>query len=230
MKAWVKALCSETFYAWWTILSAVSTISTFFIPSWSGKVSPLFAISSVVAFGWANYRVFEKKESRILELQQSIALHEARVSELVIVPEPDSRYYVSSDRGIYLQFDLMIENKGRRNSVITNYQVEIVELKVVATGLRPADNLEMVRTRHCTFAIDKSRFLAKTGNIQVSSEQTTNRGSLMFHLPDVEFKQFSEAGLNAAASNGRFGQLHCRLTLFDTTKNSASHEFVLTES
>ena len=238
MKAWLKALLAQTWFALWTILSIISTLSTFFVPSWKGNLTILFGISAIVAFGWANFRVFRKQQRELASLQESITLLEARGTNLRIVEERGSRYMLSpiddvprgDFLGGYVEFYLMIENAGRRNSTVTGYQIEIVDLNRIYPGLRPVENKTMVPGRHSRFGVDSALGLSKTGNIHIPAETATDRGSLLFQIPDISLEEFSNAGLRMMGAERRFGPLRCRLTLTDTTGNAVTHEFAATEA
>jgi hypothetical protein len=238
MRAWLKALWHETIFAWWAILSAVSTTSTFFIPKWSGRLRLLFSVSGIVAFGWANLRVFQKNQEELRELRNLIASRDSRVSELRIVEEPGSRFILSPAGNIprsafdggYLEFHLMVENRGRRNSTVMGYQIEIVELGMIYRDLRPISPRGAIQGRHSQFGVNPSRSLTVTGNLSIPAESMTNSGELVFHLPSLSLEQFAEAHLNMRAEDRRFGPLRCRLTISDTTAVSASHEFIMNEA
>lgn len=238
MKAWIGALWSETFFTWWAIISAVSTISTFAVPDWSGKLRSLFVVSGIAAFGWGNLKVFEKKQIEIADLQKSLAVHEARTSQLRIVPDQRSRYILtpinniprSDFEGGYLEFFFMIENIGKRNSVVTEYQVEIVTLGQIFRHLRSIEHSPGVQGRHSMFAMNPAQILSETGNVQIQAEHATNRGILLFHIPELTLEQFSNAGLRMTGAERRFDALHCRLTITDTTGESATSDFTLSEA
>lgn len=143
---WLKALWSETLLSVWWILSALSTLSTFFLTRWSGKPRLVSAISASVGFAWTNFRVFQNQQREILRLQALVS-HEVRVSQLRITPDNGSRYILrpvgsvprADFRGGYLEFHLMIENLGRRDSTVNNYSVEIVELDRTFPNLAPVE-------------------------------------------------------------------------------------------
>jgi hypothetical protein len=238
MTSWFRALWAQTFLAWWAILSAVSTFSTFFVPSWSGKLRGLFALSGIVAFGWANYRVFRGKHAELIELQSELAAHSKRRSDLVIMEEPGSRYILhpvaniqqADFDGAYVEFWFMIENRGLKDSTVISYQVEIVELGRVFSDLRPLEHQDSVQGRNSHFVINRDRTLSVTGNIEISAERATKRGNVLFYINDITLEQFAAAGLRMNNQGRRFGPLHCRLTIADTTGISASHEFIMSEA
>jgi hypothetical protein len=238
MKVWLKALCSEALLSVWWILSAFSTLSTFFFKGWSGKPRLISAISTILGFAWANFRVFQKQQSAISHLRHVLAAHDARVSELRIVADEGSRYILApvgdvrhaDFRGGCFEFHLMIENTGRRDSTVDNYQVEIVELGQRLPNLRPMEGQNGVQGRHCYHNFHPARILSEARSIRIRGENATNYGVLLFFVPDLNLDQFAHAGLQMHGEERRFGPLHCRLTLTDTMQSSATAEFVLDEA
>jgi len=237
VKNWLKALFSETPSRVWLTLSAFSTLVTFFLKAWSDK--PLFvsATSMILGFAWANFRVFQKQQAEIVRLGAALSSHEARVSELKIAPDAGSRYILSpvgsvphaDFRGGYLEFHLMIENTGRRDSTVNNYKVEIVELQQTFPNLNPLEGKIGVQGRHCVHGMQPARILSVTGNIRVQAENATNHGTLLLFVPDINLAQFAVAGLQMHGDERKFDPLRCRLTLTDTTNSSATCEFRLEE-
>lgn len=92
VKNWLKALLSETAFAVWWIVSAFSTLSTFFLTGLAGKPRLVSAISTILGFAWANCRVFQKQQADLLGLQGTLAHHEERISQLRIAQDDGSRY------------------------------------------------------------------------------------------------------------------------------------------
>jgi hypothetical protein len=76
VKDWFKALFSETLSRVWLVLSAFSTLVTFFIKDWSGKPLLVSATSTVLGFGWANFKVFQKQQAEIARLQAAQQIDE----------------------------------------------------------------------------------------------------------------------------------------------------------
>jgi hypothetical protein len=238
MKDWLKALVSETFFSVWWFLSAVSTVSTFFFHRWSGKPLAVSAFSTIVGFAWANFRVFQKRQKRVAELETALASHEARTSQLRITPDGRSRYILSpvanvpraDFNGGFLLFELMIENVGRRNSIVNSYQIEIDELHHTFENLQPVEGRNGIQGRHCQHGMQPARVLSRTGNIGIEAESATDHGVLVFFIPNLNLQQFMDAGLRMQGEERRFGTLHCRLTLTDTTESSVTQEFELQEA
>jgi hypothetical protein len=237
MMKWLKALWSETLLSVWWILSALSTLSTFFLKGWSGKPRLVSAISASLGFAWANFRVFQKQQGEILRLQ-ALATQEARVSKLRITPDNGSRYILcpvgnvprADFRGRLFGVHLMIENLGLRDSTVNNYTIEIVELEQTFPNLTPIERKSGIQGRHCQHMMDPARILSATGNIRIQAENTTNHGALLFFVPDLNLEQFANKGLNMQGEQRKFSALRCLLTLTDTMQTSASCEFRLDEN
>jgi len=172
MKNWLKALLSETAFSAWWILSTLSTLSTFFIPVLSGKWRLVSAISAALGFGWANYRVFQNQEGQISALRTTVASPEARVSQLRITTDNGSRYILvpagnqphAHFNGAFLEFHLMIENTGRRNSTVNSYRVEIIQLRETFPNLQPQEGRNGIHGRHCQHGLQPGRILSRTGS------------------------------------------------------------------
>jgi hypothetical protein len=239
MTKWLTALFSETIISVWWILSGLSTLSTFFIPSWAGRWRLVSAISAVIGFAVANFKVFRKQESRISTLEKALASHTERRSQLKISSDDGSRYILqpvmpdvrhADFNGGYFEFHLMIENGGPRNSTVNNYRVEIVELGSVFTNLQPIEGRNGAQGRHSHQGFYPPDILSRQGIIQIDAENATGHGTLLFFIPDINMQQFVNAGLHMQAPERRFGNLRCRLTLTDTTQSSGTQEFELFEA
>ena len=225
----------------------LSTLSTFFFHSWSGQLRLLFGFSALIGFAWANFKVFSKQEARIAELeraalqqtalQQSTLPQDVRNTRLTITPNDGSRYILQPVQNVphgdfnaaYLEFHLMIENSGRRNSVVNRFDVEITELAQTFHNLTPDERRTAVQGRHCTHGLDVNAGLSRTGVIRINPENATNRGTLSFFIPNITLEMFVNGGLQMTGPRRSFPALHCRLSLSDTTDTSATAEFELHE-
>ena len=236
---WLAALFSETLISAWWSLSALSTLSTFFVPDWAGRWRLVSAISAVIGFAVANFKVFRKQESRISTLEKALSSHTERRSQLRISSDNGSRYILqpvmpearhADFNGGYFEFHLMIENVGPRNSTVNTYQLEIVELNRVFPNLQSMEGKNGAQGRHCHQGLYPPHILSRQGIIQIDAENATGHGTLLFFIPDINMQQFVDAGLHMQGPERKFGSLHCRLTLTDTTQSSATHEFQLYEA
>jgi hypothetical protein len=230
MKNWLEALFSETAFSVWWILSGLSTLSTFFFHGWADKARPALAVSAIVGFVWANFRVFQKQEALVLALRNASQLQETRASELRIAIDKGSRYILrpvpnvpnGDFNAMFLEFHLMIENRGSRNSIVDGFQIEVLELGRTFTRLAPQEGLTGIQGRHVMYAMNSQGILSKTGLIKIEADSATDRGRLIFHIP-INLGTFAECNLRMVEPE--FPPLHCRLTLTDTTQISATETF-----
>jgi hypothetical protein len=237
MLTWLKMLFSEVVASGWWLLSAISTLSTFFVPGWSGKPRIALATSTLVGFAFANFRVFQKQHAHISDLERALAVHEQRISQLRVIADGGSRYILVPRGGVahadfigmFLEFRLMIENFGRRNSTIDDYSIEIVELRQAFQGIRPVEGKNGIHGRHCQHGLQPADILSRTGTIKVNAESATPHGTLLFFIPGIGLDGFATAGLHMQGDQRKFGNLRCRLTLTDTTHSSVTQEFELHE-
>jgi hypothetical protein len=234
---WFGALLSETAASAWWIFSACSNLTTFFVHRLSGYPRLVSGVSAILGFAWANFAVFRKQEALIAESRRSKPPEEVRRSELKITPS-NGRYFLepvftsvraSDFRAVWLEFNLMIENIGRKNSTVNKFLVEIIELHQSYPDLKPVEGRQNVQSRHSGHGLAHNQILSKTGMIKIQPEEATDRGLLLFNLPGINIETFADAGLRMS-QNRTFPPLHCRLTITDTTESSASAEFELGEA
>jgi hypothetical protein len=234
---WLRALFSETVPSAWWILSACSNLTTFFVHRLSGSPRLVSGASAILGFAWANFVVFRKQQALIAESRQSKPSEEVRRSELKITPN-NGRYIlvpVTNDirtgdfRAMWLEFQLLIENIGRRDSTVSAFEVEIADLQRSYKNLKPVEGQKYAQGRHATQGLSPDRVLSKTGIVRVPFENATDHGMLLFNIPGIDVAMFANAGLRMD-QNRRFPTLHCKLTITDTTGSSASAEFELGES
>jgi hypothetical protein len=237
VQGWVGALLSQTATSIWWILSALSTLSTFFIPKLSGQWRAAFALSTGLGFAWANLRVYQRQQHELSATQQALLLAESHRSQLRITPNNGSRYIlqpVNDSRhadfsGGFFEFHLMVENSGPRNSTIDRFQVDILELRRTFGNLPSIEGQNGARGRHSNQGLYAPSILSRNGIVQVNSESATGHGTLLFFIPEINLQNFVDAGLRMNGEQRMFGNLHCRLTLTDTTQSSTTHEFELHE-
>ena len=144
LESWVKSLLSETFPRVWIVLSGGgSTLSTFFLRTWSEK--PLrVSLLSLVQRSLATFRVFRHQQTLIAELRQAQSQEYTRIAELritadggryVLIPvAPNVR--VGDFQAIFVEFRLMIENRAE-NSTVKDFDVQIMELANMFSNLKP---------------------------------------------------------------------------------------------
>lgn len=188
------------------------------------------AVSAVIGFAWANFRVFQKQEEIISQLRQQTELQEVRNSQLRITTDNGSLYILATtSSAIFLELHLMIENTGRRDSTVDRFGVEIVELHRPSADIMPREGIAFVQGRHCTLGLCPTRVLSKTGVVRIAAENTTDHGTLVFSIPGVNPATFATNGLQITGPEQKFPDLHCRLTLTDTTEFCATADFELHE-
>ncbi len=238
---WIKDLFSSAPSAAWTIASAASTVLTFvaFLPfKFSGPVRTVAFSIAALTFCRANYLVFKRQRSRIIDLDAQLATRDARVSQLMIRPGQRSRYILTAPpgipnadfNGVYLEFRLRVENRGRRNSIVERFDVEIRDLKQAFPRLLPDEGRRMVQGRRSQYGLAPESALSAKGIFQVAPESSTEEGTLAFLIPNLIVDVFANAGLRMHGEERRFGTLHCRLTITDSTGATASADFEMSES
>ena len=170
-------------------------------------------------------------------MRGELAKHNERVAKLEIHPVDGSRYFLiprgnqqpADFEGGYLEFHLMVENTGKRDSTINTYTVYIREFDMQFENLAPYERGGMLRGRH--FTTNAEIGLSRTALLRVGSEGVTDRGILIFRIPGIGLETFANAGFVMSREERRFlDPLHCRLTLTDTTGVSASREFEVREA
>jgi hypothetical protein len=242
----------RTFFAnWLNGMSGSLSVPFAALAIWSSQQRQKFLWGSlaVIASLFSSYRVWRQERlsgyrasqqltAKLSELTSAVAAHEARRSELTITPSEGARYILWPDGEVahgpfvagHFEFHLMVENTGRRNSLIDSYAIEIVELRRTFSNLQPAENVRTIRGRHCQHAMPQNQDLSNTGLIRIDAESSTERGMLLFCLPGLNMDEFVAAGLRMQGPEHKFGPLHCRLTLNDRTGSSATADFELPEA
>jgi hypothetical protein len=214
MTTWLKALFSETAIRTWLILSACSTVSTFFFQRWSGKPRLISAIALLVGFAWANFKLFQKQQSQISTLQAALDVNQVEKSELKIISRPGSRYLLSpvgdsrngDFKGGYFEFHLMIQNSGNRNAIVNAYQLDITHpLHHNCGALTPREGETRVQGRNHLQGLDPRHILSKTTLIKVEAHSATDYGTLLFGVPDLSLEQFTKSGMETQGSSENSG-------------------------
>lgn len=177
------------------------------------------------------------QEMRIQELRNELAIPNERTANLTIHVIEGSRYLLkpignvprAGFEGAHLEFHLMVENTGSRDSTITAYSIHIGELRRDFTGLVPFERVgSLLQGRH--FSTPAQNGLSTTGLVRVPSDSVTDQGILTFWIPGINLDEFAEAGFVMRGDERRFDPIHCALTLTDMTGVSASQQFELGEA
>jgi hypothetical protein len=95
VKDWLKALFSETPSRVWLMLSAFSTLATFFLKAWSNKPLLVSATSMILGFAWANFRVFQRRQAEIVCLSANLRLLQQRDQEDRICDQQELRAVIA---------------------------------------------------------------------------------------------------------------------------------------
>ena len=232
----LRAYLRAVFRHWWFLVVEIVLVFVDFAERWFNIwLQPphwLFLTIGIVVLVVAQYGAFREL------YQTSRQAQNLRTSQLRIVSEEGSRYILQrvSDqdrihfRGAFLEFRLMVENTGERKSSVNKYSVEVLELRQTFANLQPVEVMHMIYGRHCTHGLQPDRVLSKTGIIKVDAENTTNRGLLLFFIPEMTTVCFSNAGYPPGDGMEKYRNLHCRLTLTDTMGSLATEEFELQEA
>lgn len=225
MRTWGKALLRETMPAAIGVFSLASTVITFLprLGLYSIRWVPLICL--IGAFAWANLRVFKKQQLTIEDLQSRLAALGARRAQLIIHPRGPSTYIVvkepalAAPNKIYVELDLVIENKGNRTSNVNNFGLEIKGTDKHFPELRPSYPQD-VSGRRSVYLLS-GQGLGIDGHITVEAEKMSSRGKLGF------FVTFVPEGDRKSVQ--AFAAIDCILTIADTEGVTASHNFRLEE-
>jgi hypothetical protein len=232
----LRAYLRAVFRHWWFLVVEIVLVFVDFAERWFNIwIQPphwLFLTIGIVVLVVAQYRAFRELYQSSRQAQNS------RTSQLRIVADVGSRYILQrvsdQDRihfsGSFLEFRLMVENTGARNSSVNKYKVEVRELRQTFTNLQSVEALQRIDGRHCTHGLQPDRVLSRTGIVRVDAESTTDRGLLLFYIPEMNTACFANAGLPPGEGMEKFRNLHCRLTLTDTTESVTAEDFELQEA
>jgi hypothetical protein len=225
MVSWVRAILHETWLAGFTFLSALSTVATFFLPKLAGQPRFISMFCIVLGFAVANWRVYEKQSKRISELESALkesSREPIRKSDLRIHPYEHSCFTLVTNfqdrsqlRGMHVNLDMALENRGNRGTTIHRYDLYVHETDKTYQDIRPNLGFIEIQGRYCVRSIRDEPKITTDGLVRVQPETTTSRGFLPF-FP-------LEAPVQIT------GPVHCRLTVTDMDGNSTSQEFELRE-
>ena len=119
---------------------------------------------------------------------------------------------------------------GARNSIVERFDVEIRDLMQTFPRLPPDERRRMVQGRRSQYGLAPESALSAEGIFQVAPESSTEEGTLAFLIPNLNLDVFANAGLRMHGEERRFGTIHCRLTITDSTGATASADFEMSES
>jgi hypothetical protein len=235
MRSWLSALWSEALAAWVAIVSAASTAATFYFPKLAGAPRVVSATSLCAAFAWANLRVYKKLLSRNAALKTELDKAKSRRAELVIhkgkrcsyLLEPLGATRPNAFKALYLELEIMIENKGKRNSTVNHYEVEITELsrKFPASPFQGST----IPCRTCQMEVAPSKILRPGGSVAIDSEQATVQDLFYLSISDPVLQRFDELHFRMDPATRKFPPIHCELTIRDTEGNIGTADFLLNE-
>lgn len=225
MTLWLRAILHETWLAGFTLLSALSTVATFFVPKLAGQPRFALALCTVIGFAIANWRVYEKQQKKIYDLESALAeaskqrikkaelrIHGYEQSCFTLVTNYSNR---SQLLGMHVYLDMALENRGNRGATVQRYDLYVRETDKTYENIRPNLSFIDVQGRRCVRNIGGEPRVTTDGIIRVQADTTTPRGFLPFYPVDAPISIE--------------GPVHCRLTVTDTDGNSTSHEFELRE-
>jgi diguanylate cyclase (GGDEF)-like protein len=162
-------------------------------------------------------RILQRRlpEARATELAGQTGTE--KQADLVIHQGPDSRFYpATSPPSVYLEIDLKVENKGDRNSVINEFDVDIREIgeyKKVKPMVRSSVQTRGAQVMTRYFWPASIQRISSSGADFVVPPNEVVAVLLPFELP--------------APASQVFDILHCRVRLTDTNKLSTEVELVL---
>ena len=226
-KRWLLALRKETLLALISVFSLGSTILTFFPFLASSRFRLVSIICFVVAFAWANFKVFEGQSKESDGLKLASLKTDTRKAELVMRPHGQSWYILvrqnlsaaePCDRS-YLELDCDIENKGNRTSNIDQFEILIDGVEHPYSGLKPT--YPTIYGRHATHP-QQGAGLGHVGHFTIDSEQM-QRAKLGF------FVSYLPPGYDARNRQQVLAPINCTFKITDTEGVTASCRLELKE-
>ncbi len=133
---------------------------------------------------WASYKAWFDEHAEVVRLN-ALATQRPR-AELVIYPERRCRFYIEVDgqrrdtiRGVYLQLDLSVENKGDQVANIRNFRVFVREFGKTWNGLTP-EQRDAIQTKASLHGL--SIEWMNTGDALLVPAHSVKKGILAFYL------------------------------------------------
>ncbi len=223
--SWLRAILHETWFAGFTLLSALSTIATFFFPRLAGQPRFVLVLCTILGFAFANWSVHEKQQKKIRDLESALteaSKEKIRKAELRIYAYDQSSFTLVTNYsnraqllGMHVYLDMALENHGNRGATVQRYDLYIRENDKTYANIRPNLGFIDIQGRRCVRNISGEPRVTTDGIIRVQADMTTPRGFLPFYPLDAPISIE--------------GPIHCRLTVTDTDGNSTAQEFELRE-
>jgi hypothetical protein len=240
MLAWLKAMAREWPLSVYAVLSFTSTIATYSRPFVPGHLRFLLSLSAVIAFVAAVMRVDMKRQKQIAELEQELSelqTDSKPKADLVIHPGRRSRYIMlrANDqhplppRGLHIELDLSIENKGRRISSIKEYTLTLPDFAKSYAKVEPYFTV-LVPGRNSGYALTKEQFFPPGEFIRVPAESVEGPKLLAFQILDLPLNSFGTRAFDGNRETRIFPTIRCVLMIVDTEGYSAAYEFKLEET
>jgi hypothetical protein len=241
MLSWLKEMGKQWVLCIYALVSFVSTVATYsraFVP---GHVGIVVGISSVVAFVAAAVRVDLRRQKEIRHLGERLGqlqTQPARKAQLIIHPGNKSKYIVlrANDqhplppRGLHIELELSIENKGNRSSSIKQFGLCLPDFQKSYPAIRPYFT-NSVKGRTTNFSLGSGQnHWGADDFIRVDSEAVAGPKLLSFEILSLPLGSFGERAFEGDRETRIFPSIRCELTLTDTEGSCASHEFLLGEA
>lgn len=211
----------ELFSSFWssicvvlTVVSIITLVHPFNFASKRYRWIPLTA--AMVSWSLASFVLYRRKERQIEALSAEVQNLKSKRPHLIIQPKVGSKYYIEVNRterskalGVYFLFPLTIENKGDVNSVISEFELSIKEMKSYP-HLQP-EFRSSIQTHDVNVCIPQFALLHQES--MVVGARNVKWGTVPLYIRDVPPNTVQE--------------LHCRLAVTDTDGNQATEEFVV---
>lgn len=243
--AWLRRFLKRAFLNAWGGISACSTLATFIFPGLGAYRISVFLGCLFIGVCIASYRltaeldgVIADRDELIVRLDEEIKQLSASTAKLTIHQTSKTSCWYGHRTaqithadfgGMYLDFNLVIENSGTKNSIVQTFSVEIPVLGLEYKNLRPQEGITQIQTRHCVMAFNPTHELSRSGMIQIVAGTATKPGPLMFKIPDGNIQLFVDHGFTMHGEEKRLGAFRCKLTVADNNNATTSAEFDMQE-
>jgi hypothetical protein len=131
-------------------------------------------------------------------------------------------------KGLYIELDLSIENKGNRMSTIKHISLAFPQFEKIYTEVKPYFTARVPGTRG-TLGRVREHFFPPEDFIRIPSESVTGPKMLAFEILDLPLSSFGKRAFEGERETLVFPAIRCELKVTDTEGYSTSHEFLLDE-